>query len=227
MEIIEYFKFTDCTVRFPNGEIRKNIWYSHICRNQVKNKTKLLSNGGYWGNEGNIKNRKAYKVWGGMLQRCYGTNSAIKYPRYVGCSVCEEWKSFQLFAKWFLEQPNNSEKFPKNELEKDILVKGNKVYSPETCCFVPQEINGFFKQTSKNKNNIRLWKHGTYSSTVKFRGQSFFSKGLKTEQECVKFMKEKKLLKITIMVNDYLVEKSITPDLADKILNSAKLFINA
>lgn len=71
-----------------------------------------------------------------MLCRCYSHKYQEKKPTYIGCYVCEEWLSFSNFKEWF--DNNYREGY---QLDKDILVKGNKIYSPETCCFVPQEIN--------------------------------------------------------------------------------------
>lgn len=89
---------------------------------------------------------KSYRVWRGVLQRCSGNLDNNRYPTYRGCAVCDEWRLFSVFKKWFDE--NYIEGY---ELDKDILVKGNRVYSPETCCFVPKEINVLF---SKNKRVI-------------------------------------------------------------------------
>ena len=77
-----------------------------------------------------------YKTWFGMIRRCYDPTWIKKHPTYSNVSVCNEWLSLSSFKPWFDE--NYVEGYA---LDKDILVKGNKVYSPETCCFVPQEIN--------------------------------------------------------------------------------------
>jgi len=78
---------------------------------------------------------KSYKVWHCMLQRCYDESILERYPTYRGCTVAEEWHNFQNFAEWFEE--NYVEGY---QLDKDIKVKGNKIYSPNTCMFVsPQE----------------------------------------------------------------------------------------
>lgn len=79
---------------------------------------------------------KSYKTWIALLQRCYNLKTQEKYPTYIGCSVCEEWLYFSNFKKWYDE--NYIEGY---QLDKDILMKGNKIYSPETCCFVPKRIN--------------------------------------------------------------------------------------
>ena len=84
-----------------------------------------------------------YRKWSDMLMRCYSEKYLTKYPTYGGCSVCEEWLNFQVFAVW--AQENCVEGY---ELDKDIKVKGNKIYSPETCLFVS-------KQDNMNQVNFR------------------------------------------------------------------------
>lgn len=78
---------------------------------------------------------ESYKIWMGIIKRC----GNVKYPTYIDCKICEEWKVYSNFKKWF--DKRHIEGF---HLDKDILVKGNKVYSPDTCCFVPREINNLF-----------------------------------------------------------------------------------
>lgn len=78
----------------------------------------------------------SHKKWIGIIHRCYNKSALKKRPTYQGCGLCEEWKTFSVFKKWFDE--NYVEGY---ELEKDILVKGNKIYGPDTCCFVPRRIN--------------------------------------------------------------------------------------
>jgi len=81
----------------------------------------------------------AYKVWTSMLKRCYSPLYLKKYPTYRGCSVHSDWLSFQSFAAWH-EKEDNSQKIG-FDLDKDLRVHENKVYGPETCSFVPQQIN--------------------------------------------------------------------------------------
>ncbi|HET8689672.1 MAG TPA: hypothetical protein VFM18_23950, partial [Methanosarcina sp.] len=81
---------------------------------------------------------KAYNVWHGILSRCYSPKNT-NYKNYGGhgVTVCDEWLVFQNFARWYLEQYSE----PNWHIDKDILVKGNKIYSPETCCIIPGELN--------------------------------------------------------------------------------------
>lgn len=82
-----------------------------------------------------------YSRWGVMLARCYSPIVHAKYPNYVGCSVAEEWLLFSNFKKWMASQ-----EWEGMELDKDILYPGNKVYSPDTCVFVPLAVNSFLNE---------------------------------------------------------------------------------
>lgn len=77
-----------------------------------------------------------YQRWRAMLTRCYSSKYHKRFPTYTGCSVCREWLTFSNFKKWMEEQ-----KWEGNELDKDILIEGNKVYSPATCVFVSPKLN--------------------------------------------------------------------------------------
>jgi hypothetical protein len=81
-----------------------------------------------------------YAAWNKMLERCYSEKRLSTLPTYKNCSVCEEWHNFQVFADWY-EKEFYTVGSERMDLDKDILVKGNKVYSPETCIYVPQRIN--------------------------------------------------------------------------------------
>ena len=87
-----------------------------------------------------------------MLGRCYNEYNLKRRPTYKGCEVCDEWLNFQNFAEWF----DNNYYTIDNEavcLDKDILIKGNKTYSPEACVFVPITINSLFTKINKLENS--------------------------------------------------------------------------
>jgi len=79
-----------------------------------------------------------YKKWLGMLERCYCPKYQAKYQTYIGCSVTDEWLTFSNFKGWMETQD-----WKGKQLDKDLLVKGNKIYSPETCVFVDRVTNSF------------------------------------------------------------------------------------
>lgn len=109
--------------------------------------------------------RVAYIHWRNMLVRCYSEEYQKTKQSYHLCSVCEEWKFFSNFLAWF----RNTENGYKSGycLDKDILVKGNKMYSPETCCFVPPFVNTLLL----NRKGGR----GTLPIGVKANGRKFYS----------------------------------------------------
>lgn len=78
----------------------------------------------------------SYTAWLNMLRRCYDTKHCTKYPTYFGCSVCKEWLLFSNFQKWYDEHYRDG-----YELDKDIIQKGNKIYGPDFCDYVPKKIN--------------------------------------------------------------------------------------
>lgn len=153
--ILEYFKFSNCTIQFEDGTVLYNVDYGNVKRGTIKNPYFPANYGiGYIG-IGKYKSttstgwNRVGETWSGMLKRC-SSYYQRKYPTYIGCSVDERWHNFQNFAEW-MEQNYNPETMQGWHLDKDIIVKGNKIYSPETCAFVPKEINGLFKSTKKRR----------------------------------------------------------------------------
>lgn len=84
------------------------------------------------------KMQPSYVTWRGMIGRCYSAKAQARCPTYIGCSVSEDWYDYQDFAEWFNDHEYSNLGY---ELDKDLLVPDNKIYSPETCCFVPNQIN--------------------------------------------------------------------------------------
>lgn len=166
MKIIEYNGNKDVVVEFQDEhKIRKHCDLKEFKLGHVMNPYyKSLYGVGYYGGEipkhSTNLDYKCWDTWKGMLERCYNKKRIETQPTYKDCTVCEEWHNYQNFKIWFNE--NFIELKNKNErvcLDKDILVKGNKVYSPETCCFVPNEINVLFTKTNKNRG---LYPIGVY-----------------------------------------------------------------
>ena len=79
-----------------------------------------------------------YSVWASTLNRCYSLKYQERQPTYIGCSVSEEWLTFSNFRRWM-----ESQDWECKQLDKDLLLEGNKVYSAETCVFVTQTVNKF------------------------------------------------------------------------------------
>jgi len=165
-KIIKYYSAINCTIEFEDGTLCHNIKYSTILKREIKNYNKpSLCGIGYIGAQYNFKNKfhkKAKVKWESMMNRCYNKNFHKNYPTYKDVTVCEEWHNFQNFSKWF--EKNWKHWMDSTwHLDKDIFHINCKIYSPETCCFIPSEINRIFKNQTRqlpigvsyDRNNIR------------------------------------------------------------------------
>lgn len=95
-----------------------------------------------------------YERWLNMLERCYSTKRQGRNPTYKDCTVCEEWLTFSNFKAWMQEQD-----WEGNQLDKDLLVRGNTRYSPETCVFVSSLVNTFVNESNASRGE---WPIGCY-----------------------------------------------------------------
>ena len=124
----------------------------------------------------NGKHTKEYNVWKDMLRRCYSGKFHIKNPTYVNCMACKEWVYFQVFAEWF-HQNFYSIEGERICLDKDVLVKGNEIYSPRTCIFVPTVINNLLIKNNRKRGKAFIdvdW----HEPAKKWRAQCHNSKGI-------------------------------------------------
>lgn len=98
------------------------------------------------------KMTKEYACWRYMLRRCYSHEYHARQPTYIGCSVSENFKNFQYFARWCQSQKGFREE--SYQLDKDILNKGNKLYSEDTCVFVPRDINNVISYSHSTRGEL-------------------------------------------------------------------------
>ena len=158
--IVEYVNSGDITVQFKaTGELVKTE-YGHFVRGNVKSHfTATVFGVGVTGLEP-IRNENgelldSYICWKSMFERCYSAKYQKKHQTYRGCYVCDDWLFYSNFKKWY---DNNYYKIDNKttQLDKDILVKGNKVYSPDTCVFVPNFINTLFTKSQKSRGEFPI-----------------------------------------------------------------------
>ena len=159
MIIKEYRDNKDMDVYFPEYDwIFKHVAYDKFKNGNIKCPyEKREYNHGYLG-EGkykmseNRKHTKEYDIYHDMLKRCYDPKFHEKKPTYKGCRVEDYLLNFQHMGKWidenYYEVPGE-----RMHLDKDILCKGNKLYSRETCIFVPQRINLLFVKHDNARGN--------------------------------------------------------------------------
>lgn len=158
--IVEYINVHDITVQFKRtGEMVKTT-YNHFIKGKVKSHfTATVFGTGITGLEPsrdeNGKMLDSYNCWCSTLQRCYSAKFQEKYPTYKGCSVCDEWLYYPNFKKWYNENYYEI-KGKTSQLDKDVLIKGNKVYSPDTCVFVPNFINTLFTKRQNDRGELPI-----------------------------------------------------------------------
>ena len=155
--IKEYRKATDIDIYFPEYDFSfEHATYNSFKKGLIKCPYEPRIFGvGYLG-EGKYKTREngkqtdEYRIWYNMLMRCYDPKIYEKYPTYKGCAVEEYLLNFQHMGEWIEE---NYYEVPGEKmcLDKDILHKGNKIYSRDTCIFVPERINTLFVKCNKSR----------------------------------------------------------------------------
>lgn len=164
MKIIEYNNSSDMTVEFQDKyQTRVKTIYVNFQSGSVKNPYAPSIHGvGIVGDKypiwKNGKPTKEYSIWATMLKRCFYKNLKEKQPTYKDVTCCGEWLLFENFYEWLHSQENfwqwKSNK--RYALDKDIIVKNNKVYSPETCCIVPQNVNCLFLKREADRGDLPI-----------------------------------------------------------------------
>ena len=154
--IYKYRNSRDIDVLFKDTGVVVNTCIARVSDGKISDPTKPtvcnfgFNNRGEY-NSHTYQNGKAipsdcYVKWSSMIRRCYDETQRSRNKEYLDCSVCDEWRFFQNFAEFYFSCKYIGCGW---ELDKDILTKGNRVYSKDTCCFVPKEVNNLL---SLNKN---------------------------------------------------------------------------
>ena len=171
LEIIEYLDAHNVKVRWQDGS---EVWTNLIdIKNRSivpLNKPSVFGVGVYGEGKYVPRNRKpregqveapkaAFRSWQQLMKRMWSSNKHDRKnsKRYSHVSVCDEWNNFQNFCSWAVEQVgfDNVESNGRAWcLDKDILFEGNSIYSPDTCVFVPNEVNAFFSITTNDEESF-------------------------------------------------------------------------
>jgi hypothetical protein len=218
VEIVGCFGWNNYTIKFNNGIIIKGKRYEHIINGRIKNPYHKSVYGvgcSGIGKYSRINHPKIYFTWKDMLRRCYDEKEQKRSPNYIGCSVAEKWLNFQVFAEWFEEY--YKENF---DLDKDILIKGNKVYSPETCTFVPQEVNLLLIKSSTKRGEypIGVCKEGLrFRAELSINGKKFYLGLFDTPEEAFQAYKVAKEKQIKIIAEKY--KDQVTPQTYQALVN--------
>ena len=216
-EIIEYNNARNIKIEFiETGEIVNTIYQSFKTGEIKSHYSPTLYNVGITGviDKGE-SDTYCYKLWVNIMTRCDNEDYKKARPVYKDVIICDEWKYYPNFKEWFNEHWYVIDG-ERTELDKDIINKGNKIYSPDNCVFVPQRINSLFTKrnskrgdlpigvTSRNYNNNIY-----YYSTVSINGKNI-AKSFKTVKEAFqdyKFRKEREIKRIADEYKDRIPQK--------------------
>lgn len=169
MKIVEYVTNKEIYIKFLGYQNIIKATYNNFKNGRISNPfSKTVKGIGYLG-VGKYKTKefgketKVYSTWKHMISRCYDKNrhsNSFNDRVYKDVVVCEEWHNFQNFGEWFDRNYYEIEG-EMMELDKDILLKGNKIYCQQFCVFVPKSINSIFTNATKNRGEhpIGVWKH--------------------------------------------------------------------
>ena len=154
------------------------------------------------------KRSRCFQVWKEMLRRCYSESFHEKYPTYIGCEVCVEWHDFRVFREWYEENYYEIEG-QRMDLDKDILVKGNKIYSPSTCVFVPQVINVLFTKRNSKRGQYPIGvsfdkKNNKYQANCHVRGKAKKLGRYRTVEQAFSVYKQAKEEEIKRIADEYI-----------------------
>lgn len=127
-----------------------------------------------WYEDGKRKLCPYYQRWFSMFRRLHCKRQQQRRPTYCGCSICEEWKTFSNFMAWMKTQP-----WEGKHLDKDILVPGNKVYSPETCVFVSSNLNNLLNSNLATRGELPIGvtyckRQKIFKSYLKLMGKTIY-----------------------------------------------------
>lgn len=224
MQIIEYNDYDDITVKFLDGSnYQVHTQYVNFVTGKVRNAMHPThGDHGYVGTgvyqseykiDGKRVKDPAYEVWRKMHLRA--GNYAGTHPAYADVSVSKDWWCFQDFAKWYHDNMYNVD----DEVmcvDKDILIPGNRIYSPSNCLIVPNRINEIFKTGDKKSNAVDLPTGVTIrndGSKVRYRARcnvrvgpgeyKSISKTFDTVKEAYDFYKASKLDYISSVADEY------------------------
>ena len=170
----------------------------------------------------NGKRTKCYSTWKAMLQRCYSTRHHETKPTYIGCSVDPEWHLFSKFKEFY--DANYREGY---QLDKDLLVLGNKVYSKENCRFVPKYINYLFLDcgASRGEYPIGIHNNNTHNNGKPYCAQISINNKIKhigyfsTVEEASNAYKQAKKEYCILVANREYEAGNIPIEIRDAIIN--------
>ena len=176
--------------------------------------------------KGSVKsiNTHPYNVWKSILERSYDSKFHEKNPSYRGVEVCESWHDYQNFYTWYIENYYEVRENKMN-LDKDILCPGNKIYSPDTCAFVPQAINLLLTDCRRSRGVCPQGVHfhkrsGKYQASLRAYGKHRYLGQYNSKEEAFRVYKNAKEYYVKQKADEYrkVLPKAVYGALRDYVL---------
>lgn len=166
--VIKYESNKNITVKFLKTGFVTRTTLTQIQKGTVADKlVPTLCGVGILGGRFDIREngimKREYRLWSSMMNRCYDKTYQRRFPTYRDCEVSEYFKCYDNFYVWCNEQKGFKEQLW--QLDKDLLVPNNKLYSEETCTFLPVSINLAIVKPAKVRNlpvGVSLSNDGRY-----------------------------------------------------------------
>lgn len=164
--------------------------------------------------------KKIYDTWRSMLRRCYSSKYQEKKPTYTGCFVCSEWLTLSNFRNW-MQQSNYKSGL---QLDKDIINKNNKEYSPSNCSFVPARVNLLITDCGAARG---VWPIGVcfhkrdqkYKATIQINGKPKHLGLFSTPEQAHESYKIEKLTYMKVVAQEELAAGNITQEVYESLIN--------
>lgn len=227
--VLEYVTSYNVVVEFLNTGYKTITSSQNLLKGNVRDRSlpsvygvgvigkDLTSSGG--------KSSKEYTLWHCMLQRSYYVKYHERCKSYTKCSVSDNFKFFHYFKEWCNNQIGFNSVDDKGKpfaLDKDLLIKGNKVYSEDNCVFLPSEINILLvsSKRSRGENVIGVYFNkdkGKYQTSLKVNGKPKYLGRFDTEYEAFLAYKQAKEAHVKIIANKW--KDKIDPRAYNALIN--------
>lgn len=196
MKIIQYYNYHNIVVEFQDDKrYQVHTEYDLFKKGAIRNPyaptvCKVGATGTKYPMYIDGKQTKEYRAWTCMLKRCYSEKTKENHPSYKEVVCCNDWLNFEIFYEWLHNQENFDKWFIDDNwaIDKDILVKNNKIYSPTTCCLVPKSINQLFVKRKRDRGGYPIGVRKSrelyfaYCSNP-ITNQRYYSKGFQTIED--------------------------------------------
>lgn len=215
--VIEYVSYVEVYVKFEDGNIVKtrvqSLGKGH-CRNLNSKLVLGVGINDMLGAEKTKEFIKQRQMWFGILQRCFSIKLLERRPTYENCKVSESW----LWLSNFIKDIKSIENYEKSlnegwQLDKDLLSNEGKLYSKDTCCFIPRSLNLVLSSYPKKLNGlpkgVKLSKGGRYFAILQKEGNQIFLGSYDSVEEASRvynIAKKEHLLNIADSIKDIVPE---------------------